>query len=54
MCPTLNNFMLLLPRGQDKNSHIRAIANSFYDKGYISIKEGANLTREGITVVKSI
>ena len=49
--------MLSLLEAKTKNTHIRAIANSLYEQGYISIKEGVNLenlTREDITVVKSI
>ena len=57
LVPLKKNFMLSLLRSQDKNTHIRAIANSFYEQGYISIKAGVNLenlTREDITVAKSI
>ncbi|KAL9977017.1 hypothetical protein ACROYT_G014377 [Oculina patagonica] len=57
LVPLKKNFMLSLLRSQDKNTLIRAIANSFYEQGYISIIAGVNLenlTREDITVVKSI
>ena len=56
LAPLKKTFLLSLLRGQDKTTHVRAIAKVLYDDGYITIKEGAsikNLSMEDITVVKS-
>lgn len=50
-------FNLTLIRGQDKNTFIRAIANSLYIHKYISFKEGSdlvNLKREEINILNHV
>lgn len=50
-------FNLSLLRGKDKDTHVRAVANSLYSEGYIKIAEEANLaslTRDDISVVKTL
>ena len=57
LAPLKKKFSLSLSRGQDKTTHVQAIAKVLYDDGYITIKEGAsieNLSMEDITVVKSL
>ena len=57
LAPLKNKFSMSLLRGQDKTTHVRAIAKVLYDDGYITIKEGAsieNLSMEDIAVVKSL
>lgn len=53
----LKLFKLSLIRGQDKNTFIRAIANSLYIHKYISFKEGSdlvNLKREDINILNHV
>ena len=48
-------FNLSLLRGKDKFTHVRAIANSLINEGYIKIANDASLaslTRSDLTVVK--
>jgi len=50
-------FNLTLLRGQDKNTHVHAIANAFYMHKYISFKNATdieNLTREDIDILRSL
>lgn len=50
-------FNLTLIRGQDKNTFIRAIANSLYIHKYISFKEGSDLVnrkREDINILNHV
>lgn len=50
-------FNLTLIRGQDKNTFIRAVANSLYIHKYISFKEGSdlvNLKREDINILNHV
>jgi len=54
----LNKFFnLTLSRGQDKNTHVHAIANALCMHKYISFKNAAditNLTREDIGILRSL
>lgn len=55
--PLQKLFNLTLLRGQDKNTYIRAIANTLYTHKYISLKDAAdraNLTREDIDILRSL
>lgn len=50
-------FNQTLIRGQDKNTFIRAVANSLYIHKYISFKEGSdlvNLKREDINILNHV
>lgn len=57
LTPSKKLFKLTLIRGQDKNTFIRAIANSLYIHKYISFKEGSdlvNLKREDINILNHV
>ena len=57
LTPFKKLFKLTLLRGQDKNTFIRAIANSLYTHKYISFKEGSdivNLKREDINILNHV
>ena len=57
LLPLKKMFRLSYLRGQDKNTHVRAIANAFLENNYVKIEEGADLaklTRDDVACVKEL
>lgn len=59
LVPLKKKFQLTMLRGQDKNTFVRALANSLFKNGYVHVAmdDGAelkNLRREDIKKVKPV